>query len=114
MSPQVNFYISRNDEAKIIEKISSMAEVSFIKPISTTGSVVLFDNFGVAKEVPYFYFAMRRDLERIKFRHIPAQGYWIVDDDKSPVIEFSRSIWDGKNIRRGRIRYVKNYYDGGE
>jgi hypothetical protein len=43
-------------------------------------------------------------------REVPAQGYWTVDGLRSPVIEFQRSFFDGKSLRRGRAYVVEKYY----
>lgn len=48
-----------------------------------------------------------RDLVRLK--HIPQQGYWVIDQVRSPVVEFSHSGPDSE-LGEGRLQFHTNYW----
>lgn len=49
-----------------------------------------------------------RDLVRLK--HIPQQGYWVVDQLRSPVVEFSHS-GPGSELGQGRLFFRTSYWE---
>jgi hypothetical protein len=61
---------------------------------------------------PWLFCHLVRESELVDVvtRHVPAQGYWIVDVVKSPVIEFNGCYFNGKILRRGRVYYVDGFY----
>jgi hypothetical protein len=57
------------------------------------------------------YLVRREDLERVRLREIPSQGYWAVDEVRSLVIEFDGGFFDHSKILRGRLYFTTPYYD---
>lgn len=51
------------------------------------------------------FIAREQDLERVKTKFVPGQGYYVVDDLKSPVVEFTRCYFTGSLLRQGRIYF---------
>jgi hypothetical protein len=60
----------------------------------------------------FYYLVNPEDVDSITMREVPAQGYWVVDSLRSPVIEFTKSFCDNKSIRAGRLWYDVKYYEG--
>lgn len=56
------------------------------------------------------YLARMQDLGNIVLRHVPTQGYWVVDETRSPVVELDGGFDDGKILRRGRLYFQKGFY----
>lgn len=56
------------------------------------------------------YLARPQDLEKVVLRHVPAQGYWVVDETRSAVVELDGGFDDGKILRRGRLYFHKGFY----
>ncbi|MBL8213735.1 MAG: hypothetical protein JNK87_23655 [Bryobacterales bacterium] len=56
------------------------------------------------------YLVRAQDLGGVVLRHIPAQGYWVVDETRSPVVELDGGFDDGTILRRGRLYFQKGFY----
>ena len=54
------------------------------------------------------------DLHNVVTIHVPAQQYWIVDEQRSPVVEMDGGFFDGNILRRGRLYYVTSFYGAGD
>jgi hypothetical protein len=62
----------------------------------------------------HLFLVRPEDLDRVVTQHVAVQGYWVVDVLRSPVIEFQRCFFDGKELRRGRAYFVDKYYDSSD
>ncbi len=58
----------------------------------------------------YFYLVRADDLAAVVMQHVPAQGYWIVDELRSPIVECEVTYVDDTVMRGGRLHYVDGYY----
>jgi hypothetical protein len=50
------------------------------------------------------------DLSHVVSNLIPNRGY-LIDESRSPVVEFARCYFNGKLLRRGRLYYGTGYWD---
>ncbi|HYP15044.1 MAG TPA: hypothetical protein VEQ63_14040 [Bryobacteraceae bacterium] len=53
------------------------------------------------------------DLHNVVMRHVPAQQYWVVDEQRTPVVEVDGGFFDGNILRRGRLYCVTSFYGSG-
>lgn len=60
---------------------------------------------------PLVWLAREDDLGLIGLTYVSAQGHWLVDQIRSPVIEFSRGGLDESRLVPGRLYYRTGYYD---
>ncbi len=51
------------------------------------------------------------DVDVLRFREVPTQGYWTLDVLSQPIIEFSRPYFDGSIMRQGRFYYQTGDYN---
>lgn len=63
------------------------------------------------RQWPFLFLTREQDLNRVIMEHVPARGYWSIDVVKSPVIEFTQSLFSENGIDAGRAYYVNGYYD---
>lgn len=45
---------------------------------------------------------------------VEAQGYWCLDIDKNPVIEFTRNFLKEDKLRIGRFYYTSSYFESND
>lgn len=113
MGKQVNFYLLPDDAAKLEAKLRDKEPLIVLHSRSDSSmpralAHLNFEENG--RRWLYFYLVRPEDLNDVVMRHVPAQGYWVVDALRSPVIEFTQCFFDGHDLRRGRIYYVDNFY----
>ena len=58
----------------------------------------------------FFHMVRWPDLRSVVMKHVPVRGEWAVDVLESPVIEYTRSFFDGRVLRRGRLYYVDQHH----
>jgi len=114
LSRQVNFYMSREDEDEFVRFVRTTGPVHLLPYTSTTPHFqptqnlpdILSDKF--AGQCRIFNPDVSSNLV-VKF--IPTQNHYLIDFERSPVIEFSRSAVKEKTLYRGRIRAEFTYLD---
>jgi hypothetical protein len=109
MGKQVNFFLLPQDLGLVEEAIRSTGAVVFIPAVVSEPRVETLQSIDLPEErmgkEPLRVYVTRPDLlPKIRFRHVPAQGYFIVEPG-SPVIELDRNFFDGKSIRHGRMYF---------
>jgi hypothetical protein len=113
MGRQINFYLLPED-TDIIEKVlREKVEISFWEDISNSpapeeASSLKIESMG--KSPLTVYLSLPKHGKDIVCKQVQNQGYWTVDDLRSPVLEFSRCYFDGVVLRRGRFFYQTGYY----
>lgn len=111
MSKQLNFFLSRSDEAVLaefltksgaiaVEEQSSSPELEFRRSIQREKSV--FEKLCLLHE---------KFSEHIVFKEIKNKFY--INEQKSDIIEYSPSyiITENQTIKRGRLYVVTDYFD---
>ncbi len=110
MGHQVLFYLSPADSFKFESELASI-EVSVIVHGQSRGPYPKVVDLSEARTWLFTYLVRRVDLDSVLTKHVPTQGYWIIDELRSPVIEITRCYYDGQLLRRGRFYYNDAYYD---
>jgi hypothetical protein len=114
MSSQINFFLTPLDLSMLEQRLKKQCSVVFLGIPLEQPAPRLLSTLEVARygeEWLKVFLAHPESLGALVFKHVPKQGYWLVDDDRSPVIELSRCFYDGKILRRGRVYYTKGFYD---
>ncbi len=114
MGRQVNFYLEPRDVALLETAIRALGDVCILHSRSPNHEPRVVSTTAVEENGQpwlFFYLARPEELSAIVTRHVPTQKYWAIDVLRSPVIEFCRSFFDGKTIRRGRLYYTDSFYD---
>jgi hypothetical protein len=91
--------------------------MTFLHSLSEEDRPIILSSTAVnegGKRWLFFYMVRSEDLQSVVMRNIPAQGRWTVDVLRSPVIELSRSFFDGEILRRGRLYVVDGFFDSNE
>lgn len=61
------------------------------------------------------YLARQEDLKSITLNYVSSKVGWVVDDLRSPVVQFDGGFFDARTLRPGRLFYDTGYYnDRGE
>lgn len=112
MGHQVNFFVTPADLPDLEAAIRSTADVCFLADKSPAGQPVELDTIapGQATELPSFkcFIVQRKDLAAVSTRFISTQGYWLIDDTRSPVIEFIPGLFSGQKLTRGRAYFASD------
>ena len=106
MGKQVNFYMTQEDEAEFLEFMRSERDVCLIPDTLPTESIACMSYLPKRGETLFWFKVSLWDRNHSpppKRRHVQEQGYWVVDELNSEVIEFSRSILSEGRLVRGRI-----------
>lgn len=114
MSHQVNFYLTPTDVAVLEKRLQGIEPLLILLNKSENCHPFVLNSMDYVlhgKPWLYFYLVRPEDFGAVAMRHVPAQGYWTVDVMKSPVIEFNKSFFDNKTLRRGRLYYMDSYYN---
>ncbi len=111
---QVNFYMNKDDEAEFFDFVRTTGNVSILPYVSDvrefhplkTPSDPRLGKFSGA------VWLINRDVSsNLVVKHVPTQGYYSIDEERSSVIEFTRSAVVEKTIGRGRIWAEFTYLD---
>ena len=94
-----------------IKELAQMTPLS-AKELAYRGQQVLARVEHMGKTPLTLYLARPADVGAVAFREVAEQGYWTVDDLRSPVVELTRCYFDGKMLRSGRLFYETGYYGG--
>jgi len=115
MSSQSNLFLTPADQSLLEQRLKKQCPVVFLdyrleRAAPQLLSTLVVDDYGETWLTVFL--AHPASLGALVFEHVPRQGYWMVDLDRSPVIELSRCFYDGGILRRGRVYYSKGFYDG--
>lgn len=113
MGHQINFFLGPNDHAELEMRLREAGELVVLRNRSLTPEPHPVDTTNFTedgKQWLFLYLVRPSDLSAVRTREVAAQGYWSVDDLRSPVIELNRCYYNGKILRRGRLYFVDGYY----
>lgn len=114
MGHQINFFLGPNDELDLERRLRNVDELTVLHKRSPTPEPRVVNSMNLTqdgKQWLFLYLVRPADLIAVRTREVAAQGYWMVDDLTSPVVEAHRCYYDGKILRRGRLYYVDGFYD---
>ena len=114
MGHQVNFYMLPDDLAEFEQMLQRQSGVVFLNAWFSTPAVERLPALAIpemGKTQLMVYLAREADVPYIHTTAIRSQQHWIVDEGRSPVVEFTRCYYDGKMIRRGRLYFNTRFYD---
>ena len=115
MGRQVNFFMDTQDHLEFLRWVLSRAENLIFDSRSTTSmpQQILDPIHDIGSRIKRKCCVIRReDVGDLKLDPVGDNDYR-VDTRRSPVVEFSPSIRDGVNIRRGRLFFDGGYYSEG-
>lgn len=112
-SKQINFFMDLNDLSAFDEYIHSLRDVAIIKlPLQRSqlncSNTVLNQS---DEEWIDVYLTKHQYLEDVLIQFVEAQNYWVIDELRSPVVQFLRCYRGETYIRRGRLYLVTEYYN---
>ena len=114
MSHQINYYILPSESGAIEAGLKTIAPMLILHDRSPDGRPNVASSFSNGDDNPpslYYFLVLEADLALVRMREVPAQGYWVVDSQCSPVIELRVSYFNGELIRRGRVYYTTTWYE---
>lgn len=117
MSHQFSFYLTPTDTDDLEARLRNVAPLLVLHSRSSTCRPQVLDSLNYlidGKPWLFLYLVRPEDIDAVVMRHVPAQGYWTVDDEYSPVIEVTRCYFDGSILRCGRMYFVNSYYKNDE
>lgn len=113
MGHQLNFFLTPRDTAGLESRLREIGPLVVLHKQAPTSQPRVLPNIEcVDSGRRWLYFCLVRpdDLPSVVMRHVPAQGYWTVDELRSPAIELTACYFDDRILRRGRLYYVDKYY----
>lgn len=113
MGRQAQLYFSPQDVDEFVQKMASYGAVLLphrltVERVEPADSITRDTGSGLWS---LGYLVRKEDLERVLLREVPSQGYWVVDQLRSPVIEFDGGVFDRSKILRGRLYFTTTYFD---
>lgn len=114
MGKQINFILLPIDLKTLEKEIGKVGSFVVLHSRSNSSEVRRLnelDNELSSENWLYFFLVRPDDINLIITQYIESGNYWAIDGMRSPVIEFHKCFFDGKNIRRGRAYFVDKYYD---
>jgi hypothetical protein len=109
-------YVGREAQAK--RRLKEHCSIVFLdyqteRPAPRIVSSLEVKEFG--KSWLKMFLAPPEFLGELVFTHVPRQGYWTIDETRSPVVELIRCFYGGTSLRSGRLYYAKGFYgEGGQ
>jgi hypothetical protein len=117
MSRQFRFFLLPSDAEALIADLRDRIGAQLIDAKSSRPEPVRIDSpmrQDPAREdrrasvSTYCYLAAATGAE-MKMKYFPKQGSWLVDDERSEVIEFSGLEYDGEILLQGRFYFKPNF-----
>jgi hypothetical protein len=111
MGRQVNFYMHPNDLLEFEADLRSRSTIYLLqsKWPSSEPCYVSSTHLKLGQRLDLtdltVYLCRQEDAKHLAVQHRSSLGYWTVDIRLSPVLEFWRSYFDGKVLKRGRLYY---------
>lgn len=116
-SKQINFFMMPEDEKEFESYLKQTKQVSFLAVPMYHQELRVMNSFGSqdpeGKSWSTIYLVLTDDLEKIIINYVPGPSYYLLDELRSPVIQFMRCYYDfsNKKIRRGRLYLNTGYYN---
>lgn len=113
MGHQLNFFLTPRDTTGLERRLREVGPLVVLhKQAQTSEPRVLSNIECVENGRRWLSFCLARpeDLKSVVMRHVPAHGYWALDELRSPLIEFGACYFDERILRRGRMYYIEKYY----
>src|SRR6266702_3284949 len=111
-SSQLNFFLTRNDQAELLAKLDPLGTFVYVESISQDGSLKILESAEIRKmgsERLKIFISLAKHVNNITFDQSPTTVF--IDNLRSPVVEFGRCYQDDQCIRRGRFYFIKGYFD---
>jgi len=117
-SKQVNFFLFPDDILVAEDFLKNQCNAVFLADPANVNDLRIVETLAFIKDGETFStksIARQDYLDRVHLEYIKEQDYWLVDRNKSEVIEFSPSFFDDSNaLKRGRFYTRTKYYDNEE
>lgn len=113
-SRQLNFYLNLSDQHLFDQMLRADGQTKLCRYQTEQASPCFLKSSIIRKmgEEPLKIVLVRKsDIEDIQYRKIRDRNIYSIDTLRSPVIEYSRCYVGDNVIRRGRLFFVKTYYD---
>lgn len=113
MGHQSSFYITPKDKADLEQRLRQKTDFIILLDESSTASPRVVDSLNFSEpDNPWLgkYLVRPEDLDKIVMHYVDTQGYWRLRDNDFPVIEFTGCYCDGKNLQKGRVYYVDQFW----
>lgn len=113
-SSQLNFYLNQDDQFDLNKRLVDQDEILFCKARSNFEHPTFIGNSLIERmgeDALKICLVRKTDVPDLVFRKIKNSDQYKIDTLRSPVIEYSRCFVGPKFIRRGRLYFVKSFYD---
>lgn len=113
MGHQVNYYLLPEELRALESRVRMTGSVVLLHRRSKTNQPQLVDSIGVIQDgKPWLFYVWARseDLMKVVLREVPEQGFWVVDEQRSPVVEFDCCGFNGETLNSGRLYYVDGFW----
>ena len=117
MGHQLNYFMMPEDTRLLEKTLREKSSVLFLASKSSEAKPVQLPDLEIAEFGKTWLRALLvppEALASVLMKHVPQQGYWLVDSDRSPVIEMDRCHHDGKALGEGRLYYQRKFLDQGQ
>lgn len=112
-SSQVNFFM-HPDDIELFGKYLAENNIISINQPQFTAELKISSSIAEKADNEWWmkcFLVRQADINFIKNEFINKQNYYLINEFESPVIEFSRSFFDGKILKHGRLYFLKAVYD---
>jgi hypothetical protein len=109
MGRQITFRMEEDDLARFVSKLEN--DGVLLLPYRHRGpEIERLMRIGDRRE-GLVWLVRPSDADFVRLRHVATQGYWVVDQIRSPVVEFSPGGASGEGLKPGRLHFNAGYFD---
>ncbi len=110
-SKQLNFFMMPDDLVGFENEFSNFGALFIRQPLPSP-TLTFKDSIGYSNgEFAKIFLTTQTFTNKVIIRKIENKKYYLIDDLRSPVIEFSRGVKNEGIVQRSRLYFTKEYYN---
>jgi hypothetical protein len=113
MGRQIQLYLAPADVDQLEDRLKQGGQVVFVarnSPQPHPQSLPTCKKAEAGGVRTSCYLVRREDLDSVVLKHISPEVGWLIDDLRSPVVQFDGGFFDGASLRGGRLFYDTGYF----
>lgn len=114
MGRQINFFLHPDDQKDFNDFLKSFDDICFLSYYHKTENPTIIDDTLIrdhVKEGSRVHLIRKQDIKDIRFQFIEKFGYWLIDNNSSPVLDFDRCITWENDLRSGRLYFQPKFVE---
>jgi hypothetical protein len=113
MGHQINYHLASADIIELEKRLRKIQPLTILHSRSPSAKPRIVESFDVVengKPWPHLFLVRSEDISDVLLEEVRAQGYWAVDELRSPVIQLNKGFLEAQVLRSGRLYYVDGFW----